>query len=185
MPNGESQISDRKYHLTSGICNLKFFHIFHAMLVLLMMVPGTAFSQRPSMPAVGDTVKGIYVGAWVQNAPEGGEAFHGRPVLLEFWSTWCKPCIAAIPHLNDLEKEFGDRVQFIAITQERASTAAKFLEKKTMRAAVAADTEQGTTHKVFGVSVIPRTYVLSADRVVLWTGHPTKLSRGLLSKLLE
>jgi len=137
------------------------------------------------MPAVGDTVKGIYVGAWVQNAPESGEAFHGRPVLLEFWSTWCKPCIAAIPHLNDLQKEFGDRVQFVAITQERAVTAEKFAAKTEMRAAVAADTEQGTTHKVFGVSVIPRTFVLSADRVVLWTGHPTKLSRELLSKLID
>ncbi|MDT8324755.1 MAG: TlpA disulfide reductase family protein [Bacteroidota bacterium] len=160
--------------------NVSIFPFF--LLVILFAAPVTA--QR-AMPAVGDTVKGIYVGSWVQNAPESGEAFHGRPVLLEFWSTWCKPCIAAIPHLNDLETEFGDRVQFVAITQERAATAEKFVEKKEMRAAVAADTEQGSTHKVFGVSVIPRTFVLSADRVVLWTGHPTRLSRELLSTLIE
>ncbi|MCB2205870.1 TlpA family protein disulfide reductase [bacterium] len=169
-----------------------FFHLFIAALILMgnasaqirVSVDGHAAAQR-KMPAVGDTVRGIYIGSWVANAPESGEAFHGKPVLLEFWATWCKPCMHAVPHLNELQKEFGDRVQFVAISQERASTAAKTLKKHPMRAAVGVDTEQGTTHKVFGVHVIPRTFVLSADRVVLWTGHPTRLTAEKLQSLLE
>jgi thiol-disulfide isomerase/thioredoxin len=157
---------------------------FAIMLFMTPLWTLPLYSQQP-MPAVGDTIRDIYVGAWVQNAPESGKAFHGQPVLLEFWSTWCRPCLAAVPHLNELHKEFGDRMQFVAITQETKTTAAPTLKKHPMRSAVAVDTEQGTTHKVFGVFVIPRTYILSPDRVVLWTGHPTRLTSGKLRELLE
>jgi thiol-disulfide isomerase/thioredoxin len=159
------------------------------LLFLLMILFATSFTaaqtKQPRTLAVGDTAKGVFVGAWLKNAPESGEAFHGRPVVLEFWSTWCKPCIAAFPHINALADTFSDRFQFISISQESRRTVEPFLKKHDMRTAVAVDTEQGSTHKVFGVWVIPRTFVLSADRVVLWTGHPTKLTAEMLEGFAE
>ena len=153
-------------------------------LLLCLATEASAQTKTPRTLMAGDTAKGIFVGAWVKDAPEGGEALHGKPVVLEFWSTWCKPCIAAFPHINELADEFSDRIQFVSISQESRGTVAPFLEKHDMRTAVAVDTEQGTTHKVFGVWAIPRTFVLSRDGVVLWTGHPTKLSREMLENFL-
>ncbi|MDX9758669.1 MAG: TlpA disulfide reductase family protein, partial [Bacteroidota bacterium] len=141
-------------------------------LILAVLIPlSTMMAQRPRTLMAGDTAKGIFVGTWVKDAPEGGEALHGRPVVLEFWSTWCNPCIAAFPHINELADTFSDRYQFVAITQETRRTVEPFLETHDLRTAVAVDTEQGTTHKVFGVWAIPRTFVLSPEGVVLWTGH--------------
>ncbi|PLX32942.1 MAG: hypothetical protein C0600_01300 [Ignavibacteria bacterium] len=170
------------------------FMLFFALCSLHVASPVNAQIQievngktqaQTKMPAVGDTVRGVYVGEWLQNAPPDSAAFAGKPVLLEFWATWCRPCLAAVPHLNELHDEFGDAFRFIAITQEPRAVAAPILKNVQMKSAVVSDTKQGTTHKVFGVWVIPRTYILSADRVVLWTGHPTRLTREILQKLLD
>jgi len=150
---------------------------------MVLALTTSARAQQP-MPAVGDTVKGIFIGDWLQNPPESGEAFHGRPVLLEFWATWCKPCLKAVPHLNALHAEFGEEVQFIGITQEPPVVAVPVLKKHRMDYAVASDTEQATTHKIFGTWVIPRTWILSPARVVLWTGHPTRLTAEKLRSIL-
>lgn len=153
------------------------------IIILSLLIPlSTAMAQTPRTLVAGDTAKGIYVGAWLKNAPAGGEALHGRPVVLEFWATWCKPCIAAFPHINALADTFSGRFQFVSISQESRRTVEPFLETHELRTAVAVDTEQGTTHKVFGVWAIPRTFVLSPDGVVLWTGHPTTLTTAMLER---
>jgi thiol-disulfide isomerase/thioredoxin len=159
--------------------------LFISILLVVLTAGVSAQTKTPRTLMAGDTAKGIFVGAWVKDAPEGGEALHGKPVVLEFWSTWCKPCIAAFPHINELADAFSDRYQFVAITQETRRTVEPFLEKHDLRTAVAVDTEQGTTHKVFGVWAIPRTFVLSPEGVVLWTGHPTKLTLDKLAEFLH
>src|SRR5580704_14152480 len=49
----------------------------------------------------------------------GWDAFHGKVTVLEFWATWCDPCITAIPHWNSVVKQFQNRpVQFLSVTDE-------------------------------------------------------------------
>jgi cytochrome c biogenesis protein CcmG, thiol:disulfide interchange protein DsbE len=53
----------------------------------------------------------------------------GKPSLLNFWFTTCKPCIEEMPVLNKLKAAFKDSVNFIAITYEKADKVAAFLKK--------------------------------------------------------
>lgn len=53
----------------------------------------------------------------------------GKPTLINFWFTACKPCIEEMPVLNGLKNRFLDSVNFIAITYDPKGKVKKFLEK--------------------------------------------------------
>jgi len=55
--------------------------------------------------------------------------FKGKLLILDFWATWCSPCVAMIPKMDSLQKKFGDKVQFLSITYQNAEDAIPFLEK--------------------------------------------------------
>jgi thiol-disulfide isomerase/thioredoxin len=66
--------------------------------------------------------------------PEGGElsmqAFKGRPLLVNFWATWCPPCIEEMPTLDKLQAEFKTQnVLFVGIGIDSPSNIRQFLEK--------------------------------------------------------
>ncbi len=151
------------------------------LLILLSFASLTLTASAQKTLLAGDTARAIYIGSWVQDSIAGDQPFAGKTIVLEFWSTWCGPCVKAIPHLNELAAEFASEdIIFAAVSNERAVTAARFLEKTQMKASVFVDTENSLTHKIFGVRVIPRTFIIGPDRVIRWTGHPAKLTRDIL-----
>jgi thiol-disulfide isomerase/thioredoxin len=50
----------------------------------------------------------------LKGAPHTLEDYRGKPVLLNFWATWCVPCAAEMPLLNEMQKQYQGRVMFIA-----------------------------------------------------------------------
>ncbi len=95
----------------------------------------------------------------------------GKVVVLDFWATWCPPCRATIPELNEIAKEFGDDVVVIGLTSEKPEVVQKFMESTKMTYNVAVDT-QSTTDKAVGVEGIPHVLIVSPDGVVRWQGFP-------------
>ena len=61
----------------------------------------------------------------------------GQVVVLEFWATWCGPCVAEIPHLNQLADAFAGKVQFIAIDDETSAMVRKFMTTHPMHSWIA------------------------------------------------
>ncbi len=105
-------------------------------------------------------------------------------VVLEFWATWCGPCVAAIPHLNALAEKFKDQpVQFIAITAEDENTVKKFLVKRPIRAWIALDTNKAM-NQAYLVGAIPQTVILDMDGKVAATTQPTAALEQYIKDLL-
>ena len=60
----------------------------------------------------------------LDGAELASDALKGEVVVLDFWATWCAPCLAEIPHYNELQKEFeGSGFKFLGITVESGNAA--------------------------------------------------------------
>jgi len=133
-------------------------------------------------PKVGDRSPLLKATALLQ-APAGAsldaEKLKGKVVVLEFWATWCGPCVLAIPHLNELAEKFKNQpVQFIAITSEDEATVKTFLANKPINAWVALDADKAMK-AAFAVSAIPHTVVLGKDGSIATVTYPTSLTEQI------
>ena len=126
--------------------------------------------------------------ATLLQAPPGAimdaKSLQGKVVVLEFWATWCGPCVAAFPHLNELADKFkGQPVQFIAITAEDEATVKPFLTKRPIHAWVALDTDRAM-NTAYGVRSIPHTVVLGQDGKIAAITYPMMLTEKHIHDLL-
>lgn len=119
---------------------------------------------------------------------EGEKAFElesvlgKRVVVLDFWATWCPPCVEGLPQLAEVAKSFKDKdVTLFAVNlQEDAQTIREFLEARELELPVLLDA-QGEVAGKYDVSGIPQTVLIGLDgRVhVVHTGLPADLKSEL------
>lgn len=98
----------------------------------------------------------------------------GKPVLLDFWATWCAPCVSAMPELQQLHRRHaakGFSVVGISIDEEHQK-ARKFAEKKKLAYPVYLDATATPAWSVFHVRSIPAVFLVDAEgRIVQqWLG---------------
>lgn len=67
----------------------------------------------------------------IDNEKINSNSLKGKPTLINFWFTSCKPCIEEMPVLNSVKRTLGDSVNFIAITFDPKEKVTPFLEKHT------------------------------------------------------
>lgn len=112
------------------------------------------------------------------------EKLKSKVVVLEFWATWCGPCVRAIPHINELAEQFKDKpVQFIAVTSENEGAVKAFLQRQPFKACVGLDDFE-EMNKAFAVVGIPHTVLVDkAGRIAAIT-HPASLKVEHLEEVL-
>lgn len=111
----------------------------------------------------------------------------GKVVMVEFWATWCGPCIAGIPHLNELQNEFRDDLVIIGVSAEDEGKVNEFRSDRNrpkFEYTVAIDPQRRMINTV-GTRGIPHCIVMSSDGIVRWQGHPAGLQRDTMKKIIE
>lgn len=136
---------------------------------------------------VGDSPPPLTLESLLQ-APRGSEVswsgLKGKVVVLEFWATWCIPCIRAMPHLNELADSFKDEaVQFIAITDEKESTVAAFLKKRPIHAWIGLNADKSLFSR-YNVTGIPYTVIVDQRGKIAAITNPLELTSTHLKDLL-
>ncbi|RYF24332.1 MAG: TlpA family protein disulfide reductase [Comamonadaceae bacterium] len=99
--------------------------------------------------------------------------FAGRPLLVNFWATWCGPCRVEMPSLNALAERLApDGLQFVAINHgEMPERVRRFLAEVPLQATVLLDRSQ-TLLSAWGGGALPATFVFDAK------GQPRLWAQG-------
>ena len=159
-----------------------------------------AAAQEPELPSEGaDDVAngaahqlvGSEAGAVQLPLLAGGEfdlaGARGNIIVLDFWATWCGPCVKAIPEYLDVISGFDSRrVQFVGINQsESAQVIAGFLKRRDWKLNVALD-QDGRVGASYGVTGIPHTVVVDGEGKIAWvhTGY-TPNGAAALKQVIE
>src|SRR5438552_2493476 len=108
------------------------------ILCLLILLCSVSTSAGPAIRVIGKPAPELTIDYIIQ-PPDGTtitlEALRGKAVVLEFWATWCGPCIDAIPHVNVLVEKFQGRpLQFLSVSSEEPEKVRAFVLAHPMKA---------------------------------------------------
>ncbi|RMF39215.1 MAG: TlpA family protein disulfide reductase [Planctomycetota bacterium] len=118
------------------------------LIVAVSLMAPQVRGEQSELLTVGSKAPPLHVEHWLSN---GNGKFQpvtqfepGKIYVVEFWATWCGPCIQSMPHLAQLQKEYADKgVQIISISDEDLETVQAFLKRKTPQAEAAEQAAEG------------------------------------------
>src|SRR6266404_4476353 len=163
---------------------------FH-LLLLLCIIAVTTHAQNDQLPSlnIGDPAPPLRVRGWLKGTPV--QSFEkGKVYVVEFWATWCKPCIAAMTHLSALAGKYKDRVTILGIDIYEKKTTS--MEK--VKAFVDSMGHQMDYYHLAaedsnfmvagwldasGERGIPKSFVVNEDGRLAWIGYPKELDEVL------
>jgi len=148
--------------------------------LLVVLLVAAYLLPAASAGMVGEKLPKSYLN-YMGTKPE----IEGKPLLLEFWATWCPPCRQSIPHLNEIYAKYKDRgLVVVGVTEETDAVIRKFRKDVPMDCSVATDTGGRLSEKM-GINGIPHAFLVNKSGEIVWDGHPMQLSDEDIEKILE
>ena len=104
--------------------------------------------------------------AWAENEPFYFSNFRDQVVFINFWATWCPPCVAEMSEIQELYKKYGARVAFMLVTSEKPDVVNAFMEKNQYQMPVfyLAGIQPP---EALAFSAYPTTFIISRDGYVV------------------
>lgn len=169
------------------------------LIILLSFLMGQLQAQENK--AIDVTLKGLQIGQQVPDITitnlHNYKDAHGKPattakisdfkgklLILDFWATWCSPCIAMIPKMDSLQKQFANQIQFLSVSYQSKKEVLPFLEKleqqKKRHFDLPVVTDDKELHKLFPHVSLPHYVWIGGDgRVAAITGYQQVNVKGI------
>lgn len=129
---------------------------------------------KPGMPIKEGVQAPDFTGELIDGTSITLSELQGKPVIINFWATWCGPCVKEMPAFERLKDDFGDKIGIIAVNcGDDAGTVKDFVEENGYTFPVVLD-EEYSISMLYPTNSIPYTVVLDAE------GKVTHISTGAL-----
>ncbi len=106
----------------------------------------------------------------------------GKALLIDFWASWCSPCVAGMPHLEALQKKYVGRLQVISASEEKYQRISRFKEKRPYQFLFARDT--GSLRALFPYQVIPHSVLIAPDGRLVAITAPDHITDYVIEQVL-
>jgi len=151
---------------------------------------------------VGSKAPALDIEHWISDGdgayPHVTEFERGKIYVVEFWATWCGPCLKAMPHLAELQEKYGSKIQFISVTDEPLSEISELMAQDypgtgktfgelTSVYCLTSDPDSSTHNGYMaasGAEGIPTAYIVGPTGEIEMIGHPMSMD-GVLKELTE
>ena len=142
-------------------------------------------SERIDAPKV-ELAAADFEGTLLNGQPFRLSEQKGKVVFLNFWATWCSPCIKEMPDMQELQKELGSKILVLAVGMgEEAERIEKFQKKYQFEFQIFPDPEMTVT-QLYGVRNIPITYLVDTSGIIVGRAlGPREWTRPKLLKFFE
>ena len=172
------------------------------LAILASAILGVPFVNAQDL-TIGSKAPSIDIEHWISN---GNDKFKpvkefeaGKVYVVEFWATWCGPCVMSMPHLKETQEKYADKgVQLISISDEETDVVERFLEKQ-VRGSAKDDTENTyrkltsayclttdpdkSVYEAYmdaaGQNGIPTCFIVGKSGLIEWIGHPMSMDDTL------
>lgn len=168
----------------------------HMAFLAILMLAASFASAGPEGSAklsIGDPAPALKVDQWVKGESVD-PAKSGQAVLIEFWATWCGPCIDSIPHLTRLQRDYGSKgLRVVGFTAEDPSNSLDSVrdlvarQKDRLGYAIAFEKGDSTTQawlEASGEMGLPSAFLVDRTGRLAWIGHPMELDHDVIERVL-
>ncbi len=148
--------------------------ILIAILVLILtsglLITGCSPPSQPGGPAQGPQVGKLAPDFKLQNLDGQSVSlsdFRGKPVLINFWASWCGPCRAEMPYIQQIYEEWSDKGLVILAVDigESHATVERFMESYGLSFMVLLDTNENVALQ-YNIRGIPATFLIDKDGII-------------------
>lgn len=144
-------------------------------IAAILMTACIAYAQLDRPVRLGEKMPPLSL-VYVKGQPIDTRPNQNTITIVEFWATWCEPCIYTIPHLTEMYHRYGHRgLQVVGISSEPVDTIESFVNQmdEKMDYTVAADRNARTTARFRDPEgQIPAAYLFNEEGTLIWIGHP-------------
>jgi len=163
---------------------------FAAFLLFLFVLPASGSPVRaasaPAPPMVGSPAP-AFVRPDLSGRPVALKSYRGKVVLVDFWASWCPPCIIAIPKLIGLQKQHAEKLQIIGVSMDDDAEAARDVANRFAfnYPLLMGDAKFG--HRYGGILGLPSAFLIGRDgrivKILRGEQSPGELDRAIQSAL--
>ncbi len=138
----------------------------------LLLALALVATPLAAQAAVGEQATPITVAALDGTMTRLDAKAAGRPMLIEFWATWCEVCAALMPTMREAHRQYGDRVDFVGVNvtvNESRSRVRRWVERERPPYRPLYDAS-GLAVRTFHAPVTSYVVIVDADGVIRYTG---------------